>query len=70
VVFHPVVADARVHFPPHVKRFEVYMFSFAEDAVEPSGQVTKFTPQSLLVNFVSGIIPIIKNNNNLTASNL
>ncbi|XP_052334399.1 zona pellucida sperm-binding protein 2-like [Oncorhynchus keta] len=39
VVFHPVVADARVHFPPHVKRFEVYMFSFAEDAVEPSGQV-------------------------------
>ncbi|XP_038844105.1 zona pellucida sperm-binding protein 2-like, partial [Salvelinus namaycush] len=39
VVFHPVVADARVHFPPHVKRFEVYMFSFVEDAVEPSGQV-------------------------------
>uniref|UniRef100_A0A8K9ULE3 ZP domain-containing protein n=1 Tax=Oncorhynchus mykiss TaxID=8022 RepID=A0A8K9ULE3_ONCMY len=39
VVFHPVVADARVHFPPHVKRFEVYMFSFAEDAGEPSGQV-------------------------------
>uniref|UniRef100_A0A674EK19 Uncharacterized LOC115192376 n=1 Tax=Salmo trutta TaxID=8032 RepID=A0A674EK19_SALTR len=33
VVFHPVVADARVHFPPHVKRFEVHMFSFAEDAV-------------------------------------
>uniref|UniRef100_A0A8K9V5F2 ZP domain-containing protein n=1 Tax=Oncorhynchus mykiss TaxID=8022 RepID=A0A8K9V5F2_ONCMY len=31
VVFHPVVADARVHFPPHVKRFEAYMFSFAED---------------------------------------
>ncbi|XP_055740334.1 uncharacterized protein LOC129824850 isoform X1 [Salvelinus fontinalis] len=39
VVFHPVVADARVHFPPHVKRFEVYMFSFVEDAVKPSGQV-------------------------------
>uniref|UniRef100_A0A674EN10 Uncharacterized LOC115195758 n=1 Tax=Salmo trutta TaxID=8032 RepID=A0A674EN10_SALTR len=39
VVFHPVVADARVHFPPHVKRFEVHMFSFAEDAVEPRGQV-------------------------------
>uniref|UniRef100_A0A8C7SEN3 ZP domain-containing protein n=1 Tax=Oncorhynchus mykiss TaxID=8022 RepID=A0A8C7SEN3_ONCMY len=39
VVFHPVVADARVHFPPHVKRFEAYMFSFAEDALEPSGQV-------------------------------
>uniref|UniRef100_A0A8C7VQI7 ZP domain-containing protein n=1 Tax=Oncorhynchus mykiss TaxID=8022 RepID=A0A8C7VQI7_ONCMY len=39
VVFHPVVADARVHFPPHVKRFEVYMFSFTEDAGEPSGQV-------------------------------
>uniref|UniRef100_A0A8C7ILZ8 ZP domain-containing protein n=1 Tax=Oncorhynchus kisutch TaxID=8019 RepID=A0A8C7ILZ8_ONCKI len=39
VVFHPVEADARVHFPPHVKRFEAYMFSIAEDAVEPSGQV-------------------------------
>ncbi|XP_031675085.1 uncharacterized protein LOC116368573 [Oncorhynchus kisutch] len=39
VVFHPVEVDARVHFPSHVKRFEVYMFSFAEDAVEQSGQV-------------------------------
>ncbi|XP_031673155.1 uncharacterized protein LOC116352774 isoform X2 [Oncorhynchus kisutch] len=39
VVFHPVEADARVRFPPHVKRFEAYMFSFAGDAVEPSGQV-------------------------------
>uniref|UniRef100_A0A8C7HRL2 ZP domain-containing protein n=1 Tax=Oncorhynchus kisutch TaxID=8019 RepID=A0A8C7HRL2_ONCKI len=39
VVFHPVEADARVHFPSHVKRFEAYMFSFADDAVEPSGQV-------------------------------
>uniref|UniRef100_A0A4W5P5K7 Zona pellucida protein AX 2 n=1 Tax=Hucho hucho TaxID=62062 RepID=A0A4W5P5K7_9TELE len=39
VVFPPVVADARVHFPPHVKRFEVHMFSFTNDAVEPSGQV-------------------------------
>uniref|UniRef100_A0A8C7HXS8 ZP domain-containing protein n=1 Tax=Oncorhynchus kisutch TaxID=8019 RepID=A0A8C7HXS8_ONCKI len=35
----PVEADARVRFPPHVKRFEAYMFSFAGDAVEPSGQV-------------------------------
>ena len=61
VVFHPVVADARVHFPPHVKRFEAYMFSFAEDALEPSGQVTKFTQQSLLVNFVwVAIIPLKK----------
>uniref|UniRef100_A0A8C7HUW4 ZP domain-containing protein n=1 Tax=Oncorhynchus kisutch TaxID=8019 RepID=A0A8C7HUW4_ONCKI len=33
VVFHPVEADARVRFPPHVKRFEAYMFSFAGDAV-------------------------------------
>ncbi|CAB1340504.1 unnamed protein product [Coregonus sp. 'balchen'] len=39
VVFHPVVADARVHFPSHVKRFEVQMFSFTKEADDPSGRV-------------------------------
>ncbi|XP_045066206.1 uncharacterized protein LOC121549189 [Coregonus clupeaformis] len=39
VVFHPVVADARVRFPSHVKRFEVQMFSFTEEADDPSGRV-------------------------------
>uniref|UniRef100_A0AAY4EUH4 ZP domain-containing protein n=1 Tax=Denticeps clupeoides TaxID=299321 RepID=A0AAY4EUH4_9TELE len=32
-VFHPVVADHRVQFPGHYKRFEVRMFSFIEDQV-------------------------------------
>ncbi|CAB1342683.1 unnamed protein product, partial [Coregonus sp. 'balchen'] len=39
VVFHPVVADARVHFPSHIKRFEVQMFSFAKDLDYLSGQL-------------------------------
>uniref|UniRef100_A0A4W5PP43 Zona pellucida protein AX 1 n=1 Tax=Hucho hucho TaxID=62062 RepID=A0A4W5PP43_9TELE len=31
IVFHPVVADARVHVPAHVKRFSVEMFTFTTD---------------------------------------
>uniref|UniRef100_A0A8C8FRW4 ZP domain-containing protein n=1 Tax=Oncorhynchus tshawytscha TaxID=74940 RepID=A0A8C8FRW4_ONCTS len=31
IVFHPVVADARIHIPAHVKRFSVKMFTFTTD---------------------------------------
>uniref|UniRef100_A0A8C7PQN6 ZP domain-containing protein n=1 Tax=Oncorhynchus mykiss TaxID=8022 RepID=A0A8C7PQN6_ONCMY len=31
IVFYPVVADARVHIPAHVKRFSVKMFTFTTD---------------------------------------
>ncbi|KAK6297179.1 hypothetical protein J4Q44_G00317620 [Coregonus suidteri] len=30
-VFHPVVADSRVHVPAHIKRFSVKMFTFTRD---------------------------------------
>uniref|UniRef100_A0A3Q3VP17 ZP domain-containing protein n=1 Tax=Mola mola TaxID=94237 RepID=A0A3Q3VP17_MOLML len=31
VIFHPVLADDRVRYPSHFKRFEIQMFAFAED---------------------------------------
>ncbi|KAM9703793.1 uncharacterized protein ACNS7B_002373 [Menidia menidia] len=39
VVFHPVQADARVHYPSHFKRFEVQMFAFAEGQDDLSSQL-------------------------------
>jgi len=31
VIFHPVLPDARVHYPANFKRFEIPMFAFAKD---------------------------------------
>ncbi|XP_055729517.1 uncharacterized protein LOC129817942 isoform X2 [Salvelinus fontinalis] len=30
-VFHPVVADTRIHVPAHIKRFSIKMFTFSKD---------------------------------------
>lgn len=30
-IFHPVVSDARVSVPSHVKRFSIKMFTFTRD---------------------------------------
>ncbi|KAJ8356206.1 hypothetical protein SKAU_G00190000 [Synaphobranchus kaupii] len=38
-MFHPVSADARVHFSSHFKRFEVKMFSFVSEGVALKGQI-------------------------------
>lgn len=39
VVFHPVLADARVGYPSHFKRFEVKMFAFAEGEEDLNAKV-------------------------------
>ncbi|KAJ8274957.1 hypothetical protein COCON_G00095820 [Conger conger] len=38
-IFHPVSADARVHFRSHFKRFEVQMFTFTSEGVALKGPV-------------------------------
>ncbi|XP_056284521.1 uncharacterized protein LOC130202792 [Pseudoliparis swirei] len=39
VIFHPVLPDARVHYPANFKRFEIPMFAFAKDKDNLSRQV-------------------------------
>lgn len=39
VIFHRVLADDRVPYPSHFKRFEIQMFAFAEDKDNLSQQV-------------------------------
>lgn len=38
-VFHPVVNDARVSIPAHVKRFSIKMFAFTRDKAVLKDQV-------------------------------
>ncbi|XP_056419065.1 zona pellucida sperm-binding protein 2-like isoform X2 [Hyla sarda] len=38
-IFHPVMADQRVQFPSHLKRFEVKTFTFMEEAAAYTGEI-------------------------------
>uniref|UniRef100_A0A4W5MP96 Zona pellucida protein AX 1 n=1 Tax=Hucho hucho TaxID=62062 RepID=A0A4W5MP96_9TELE len=38
-VFHPVVADTRIHVPAHIKRFSIKMFTFTKDDVVLKEQI-------------------------------
>lgn len=40
IVFYPVVPDARVRYPSHVRRFKIEMFTFVKDDVPLHEQVT------------------------------